>query len=298
MIQLTMINFDYRFPLFDSIMYGSLSPFLPANNVSADFSERGLTIGWKASSDDGMFTLMFYKPANFKCQFYHGKLIQETFLYCNELLEYLEENKDTDTRAYLRLTILEKHLKTCLVKIGEVLHANNLSTALFLEPTQNTDNELFSNSYIFHLLKGCVAKAYLELQFALRDVVQYPLTETMLYTAVVGELPPVKCYIKGKPIEKINERSKPKAERKTPQPASEALSVPNPELTAPTVDTKFYTVKDLVEMKIGSDRTIRRLLEKKELVGIKQKNNWLIEETELQQYLKDLKSKTNHKPRP
>jgi len=293
-----MINFDYRFPLFDSIIYGSLSPFLPANNFSADFSERGLNIGLKASSDDGMFTLMYYKPANFKCQFYHGKLIQETFLYCNELLAYVAENTDTDIRAYLRLTLLDKHLKTCLIKIGEVLHANNLSTSNFLEPTHDTDNELFSNSYIFHLLKGCVAKAYLELQFALSNGLQFPLTETMLYTAVVGELPPVKSYLKIKPVKKNNEASKLKAERKTPQPASETLSVPSPEMTAPKVDTQFYTVKELVEMKIGSDRTIRRLLEKKELVGIKQKNNWLIEEAELQQYLKDLKSKTNHKPRP
>jgi len=31
-----MIDFEYRFPLFDSIMVGSLSPFLPENNYSVE----------------------------------------------------------------------------------------------------------------------------------------------------------------------------------------------------------------------------------------------------------------------
>ncbi|MEI8085630.1 MAG: helix-turn-helix domain-containing protein [Paludibacter sp.] len=293
-----MINFDYRFPLFDSIMYGSLSPFLSANHFTADFGERSTSIGLDAISDEGMYAFKFYKPTNFKCKFYYRKLISETFLYCNELLQYLEENQDADTRAYLRLTILDKHLKTCLIKLGETIQVNHLSTSLFLKPSPDTAQELFSNSYIFHLLKGCLVKAYLEVQFAMRDVVQCPLSENMLYTAVVGELPPVNCYMKRLTAENVKQRKKASAEPKITQPASEVSAASKPEITPPTVDTKFHTVKDLVEMKIGSDRTIRRLLEKKELVGIKQKNNWLIEETELQQYLKDLKSKTNHKPRP
>jgi hypothetical protein len=51
-------------------------------------------------------------------------------------------------------------------------------------------------------------------------------------------------------------------------------------------------------MKIGSDRTIRRLLEKKELIGIKQKNGWRIEDAELQRYLKNLKTQHNYKTKP
>lgn len=294
-----MINFDYRFPLFDSIMYGSLSPFLPANNITVDFGERRLSMGLDARSDEGMFTLKFYNPANFKCRYYYHKLIPETFLYCNDLLQYLAENEDADTRAYLRLTILDKHLKTCLIKLGETLQTKHFSTSHFLQPTQDADPDWISNSYIFHLLKVCVAKAYLEVQFALRDVVRNPLTETLLYTAVMGELPPVKCYMKRISAEQLTQRLQVKTETPRPQPATVVPSAASiPEITPPTVDTKFHTVKDLIEMKIGSERTIRRLLAEKRIIGIKQKNNWLIEDTELQQYLKELKSKTNDKSRP
>ena len=292
---LLTMDFDYRFPLFESILYGSLNPFLRANNFTADFDEQYLGMGFDSTPDEGKYGFTFYKPANFKCQFYYHKLVQETFLYCNDILEYLAEVQDADSRAYLRLTILDRHLKTCLIKIAEILQTNNLSITNFLQPTQNTDPDLFSNSYIFHLLKVCVAKAYLEIQFALSDVVLNPLTEAMLYTAVIREMPPVKRYLKQVDKDKSDQKAKVKNEKQTPQPISEAPIESNSTMNLSNVDTKLHSVKDLIALKIGSDRTIRRLLEKKELIGIKQNNGWRIEDAELQRYLKDLKSKTNDK---
>jgi hypothetical protein len=287
------MNFDYRFPLFESILYGSLNPFLSANNFTANFDEQYLSMGFDSIPDEGIYGFTFYKPANFKCRFYYHKLVQETFLYCNEIVEYLEEVQDADSRAYLALTILDKHLQTCLHKIGETIQTNNLSPTNFLQPTQDTDPELFSNSYIFHLLKVCVAKAYLEVQNALSDVVLNPLTESMLYTAVVAEMPPVRSYLKQKSGEKSQQKEKGNKEKQSTQPCSEAAVESNSEKNLSKVDTKLHSVKDLIAMKIGSDRTIRRLLEKKELIGIKQTNGWRIEDAELQRYLKNLKSK-NH----
>jgi len=286
------MNFDYRFPLFESILYGSLNPFLPANNLAADFDEQYLSMGFDSIRNGGIYGFTFYNPANFKCRFYYHKLVQETFSYCNEILEYLEEVQDADSRAYLGLTILDKHLKTCLIKIGETLQTNSLSQTNFLQPTQDTDPELFSNSYIFHLLKVCVAKAYIEVQNALSDVVLNPLTEAMLYTAVVAEMPPVRCYLKQKSGEKLQQKEKANNENQFPQPGSEAPESDS-EMNLSKVDTKLHSVKDLIALKIGSDRTIRRLLAKKELIGIKQTNGWRIEDAELQRYLKNLKSK-NH----
>ena len=289
------MNFDYRFPLFESILYGSLSPFLPANNFKADFEEHGLRIGFDSIADEGNYGFTFYKPTNFKCWFYYHKLVQETFLYCNEILEYLKEIQDADSQAYLGLTILDRHLKTCLIKIGETLQSNNLSSTDFLHPTQDTDPEFYSNSYILHLLKVCVAKAYLEVQFALSEVVHNPLTEAMLYSAVVCEMPPVRCYLKRLAKDKSDQKAKVKNEKQTPQPDSELPNEANSIVDVSKVDTKLHSVKDLIALKIGSDRTIRRLLEKKELIGIKQKNGWRIEDAELQRYLINLKSITNDK---
>jgi hypothetical protein len=295
-----MIDFEYRFPLFDSIMVGSLSPFLPENNYRVYLNEENDHIGLDSILDEGRVGFTFYKPANFKCRYYYHKLIQETFCYCNDILLYLEEEQDADTRAYLRLTLLDKHLKTCLIKIGETLHSCNLSTQHFLQPLPETDSELLSNSYIFHLLKVCVAKAYLEVQLALSDVIHNPLTETMLYTAMVGELPPIKCFLKQTPAEKLQKPSKAKATTPTEKRITEPLLTTQSETDQATasVGTIFYTVKDLIDMKIGSDRTIRRLLEKKELIGIKQKKGWLVEDTEYQRYFNNLKTKQHNKTKP
>jgi len=295
-----MIDFEYRFPLFDSIMVGSLSPFLPENNYSVYLNEENNRIGLDSMPDEGRVGFTFYKPANFKCRYYYHKLVQETFLYCNEILRYLEEEQDADARAYLRLTLLDKHLKTCLIKIGETLHSGNLSTQHFLHPLPETDPELLSNSYIFHLLKVCVAKAYLEVQLALSDVINNPLTETMLYSAMVGELPPIKCFLKHIPTEKLQKSSKAKVTTLTEERITEPLVSTQSETGQATasVGTIFYTVKDLIDMKIGSDRTIRRLLKKKELIGIKQKKGWLVEDTEYQRYFNNLKTKQHNKTKP
>lgn len=296
-----MIDFDYRFPLFDSIMAGSLSPFLPENNYSAFLNEENYRIGLDSIPDEGRTGFSFYKPANFKCRYYYHKLVQETFLYCNEMLRFLQEEQDTDTRAYLRLTLLDKHLKTCLLRLGELIRSNNLQSTHFLHPTQDTPPELLSNSYVFQLLKVCVAKAYLEFQLAFSDQIHSPLTEAMLYMALVGELAPVNCYLKQMPTAPAEKQP---LKEKTTTPVVENIA--ERPLTSqtetghakPSVDTKLHTVKDLIALKIGSDRTIRRLLEKKELIGIKQKNGWRIEDVELQRYLSNLKSQQNNKTKP
>lgn len=296
-----MIDFDFRFPLFNSIMVGSLSPFLPENNYSVYLNEENDRIELDSILDEGRFGFTFYKPANFKCRYYYQKLVQETFLYCNEILQFLEEEQDTDTRAYLRLTLLDKHLRTCLIRLGEQMQTNNLQSSHFLHPTQDTLPELLSNSYVFQLLKVCVAKAYLEIQLALSDVIHNPLTEAMLYTAMVGELPPVKSFLKQIPAEKLQKQPlKAKATNPTEERITEPLVSTQSETGQATtaVDTKLHTVKDLIALKIGSDRTIRRLLEKKELIGIKQKNGWRIEDAELQHYLKNLKTQHNNKTEP
>ena len=291
-----MIDLDFRFPLFDSIMVGSLSPFLPENNYSVYLVEENYRIGLDSILDEGRLGFTFYKPANFKCRYYYQKLVQETFLYCNEILQFLEEEQDTDTR----LTLLDKHLRTCLIRLGEQMHANNLHSAHFLHPTQDTPPELLSNSYVFQLLKVCVAKAYLEIQLALSDVIHKPLTEAMLYTAMVGELSPVKSFLKQIPAEKFQKPLKAKTTTPTEESITEPLVSTQSETGQATtaVDTKLHTVKDLIALKIGSDRTIRRLLEKKELIGIKQKNGWRIEDAELQHYLKNLKTQHNYKTKP
>lgn len=294
----TMIGFEYRFPLFDSLLVGSLNPFLPQNGYRVFVDDLQVGVGLTSVPDNGKYGFRFYSPTNFKCSYYYHKLVPETFLYCNELLAYLADETDFDTRAYLRLTLLDKHLKTCLMRIGELIQTNCLQTNSFLKPTVDTDPEQLSNSYILHLLKLCVAKAYLEIQFALLDVVVNPLSESMLYTALVGEIPPANCLLKQLSLLRAE------TPLKTPQNASinstapiAPSSIPSDTNELPTmvVDTKLYTINDLVKLKIGSDKTIRRLLEKGVLRGFKQGKTWRVEDAELQRYLIQLKTSTKNK---
>ncbi|HEY5591068.1 MAG TPA: hypothetical protein VIK55_08620 [Paludibacter sp.] len=289
-----MINSEFRFPLFDSLLYGSLNPFLPANHYETFIDDPHRGINPESISDPGVYAFTFYLPTNFKCTFYYHKLIQETFWYCHDVLEMLDAEQDMDSRAYLRLSLLDKHLKTCLIKTGEIIRTNDFTISTFINPTPDSNFETISNAYIFQLLKVCLAKAYLEVQEALKDVVFQALTEAMLYTAVVGELPPVKCYLKKLAEKNKNITSKDKSVYEKPQTASEVFKESNPEIipSTSTVDTKFHTVKDLVAMKIGSERTIRRMIENLELNAVKGKKGWLVTEIELQRYLGNLKMNT------
>lgn len=293
-----MVGFEYRFPLFDNLLVGSLNPFLPQNGYRVFADEMQVGVGLTSVPDNGRYGFRFYKPTNFKCSYYYHKLVPETFLYCNELLAYLADETDTDTRAYLRLTLLDKHLKTCLLRIGELIQTNRLQTNSFLKPTADADPDLLSNSYIVHLLKLCVAKAYLEIQYALLDVVVNPLPESMLYTALVGEISPVNCLLNSIVLQRTE------MPLKTPQNAPVNLTAPIASTIKPAdttqsptmvVDTKLHTIKDLIELKLGSDKAIRRLLEKGVLRGFKQGRTWRIEDAELQRYLIQLKTSTRNK---
>ena len=205
--------------------------------------------------------------------------------YCNDLREDFSTLSDSDIRAYWRLTLLDRHLKTALIKTGEVLREYKLSTADFLAPAPDTDIEKISNSYIFHLLKVCLAKAYLEVQSILEPRPAKQVDETYLYTGFTGEIPPVKTWLRKRNFnEAINQSPRPKPVKKKTELV--------PETKSPAVTEKIYTLLDLTERKLGSPRTLRRKLEKGELKGFKNGNIWLIEERELNRYIADLKAKT------
>ncbi len=283
-----MLSYEYRFPLIDELLYGALNPFLSSNSCEAFLLQEEPHLSVQAKADSGIFAISFVKPPNLKCSFYYHRLPAETIVYCNDLREEFSKITDTDISAYLKLTILDRHLKTALIKTGNLIREYKLSIADFLTPTPDTDIEKTSNSYIIHLLKVCLAKAWLEIQSILEPSSARQVNETYLYTGFAGEAPPVRNWLRRRESSEFVEPApKPIPVEKKSEFVSEEISSAQSE--------KFYSLKDLQEMGYGSERTLRRRLVAGELNGFKNGSKWLVEKNELNRYIADLKAKTkNH----
>lgn len=281
-----MINSDFRFPLFDNILFGGMHPNIASNRIDAFLFDEEQRIEVQAVADKGAYSLVFFKPLNDKCRFYYQRLIAETYWYCNELLEEIGAQSDTEVRAYWRLTLLDRHLKTLLIKTGEEMREHNYPDYDFIAPPKDVDNEKLANSYVFHLLKVCLAKAYLEFQNTLGATPGKQMDEATLYTALVGEMPPVKCFIKKRPAIAGVQSKKPDQFTTEFKPETKAES------STGAVVEKILSIKELSGMKLGDERTIRRWIEKGEIKGFKLGKKWFVTETELNHYLEKSKAKT------
>ena len=285
-----MLNSEFRFPLFDSILYGPMNPFSTSNSSEAFMLDEKPHLGVEREDDRGVFVLSFLKPFNQKCSFYHQRLMRETVLYCNDLRAELSTLTDPDIRAYRRLTLLDQHLKTALIKTGEVLRENHFTTSGLMSPSTDTesDTEKLSNCYIFQLLKVCLAKAYLEVQHVLVPSGVKQLNENYLYTAFAGEAPPVTAWLRKRKIDELESiPHKPKPVEKKSRVVSDEKSV--------GVSEKLLTLREIEQLGYGSARTLRRWLDSGKLKGFKIGNIWKVEESELNRYKVELKTKTNHK---
>lgn len=204
------MEFDYYFPLFNQFMYEQLNPELPENSESQNYTlriEQQIIIQGKQV---GRFSLRYLKPVNLKCVYYLNLLQSETNLYCEDALAYIPTETDTRIRSFLRDQILDKHLTTCLERIGEKIKTEDYRLGELEHPVAAADRDRLSNIYIFHLLKACVAKVYLEIQELLIDVVSWKRTEELLYLGVVKELQPVKLFLV-------------KHEKMTPKPSEDKI---------------------------------------------------------------------------
>ncbi|MEI6754981.1 MAG: hypothetical protein WCK78_17675 [Paludibacter sp.] len=165
------MNFDYRFPLFEDILHGRLNPLLQDNAADTDFKQRLEEQIIEATKDLGSYKLSFIKPQHPKSEYYRRMLLSETFLYCNDLLDYLQDKKNFKIRAYLRNLILDKHLTSCLKRMGEQIDSCQLSLNLLTSTPSDASIESISNCYVFQLLKVCVSKVYLEVQNEFADLI-------------------------------------------------------------------------------------------------------------------------------
>ena len=267
------MDFDIYFPLFNEILHGSLNPERPENAVGKNY---GIRLQEQIVGDlqpMGAYSLQYLKPINQKTSYYRRMLLSETNGYCLDALEYLPTQIDVRIRTYLRDQILDKHLTTCLMRLGEKINTENYRLDELRKPAIEANLERLSNIYIFHLLKVCLAKAYMEVQAQLYDVLTWKYTEGVLYSSFVGEIPGMKCFLKRLTSDQIKSRTKTKIQVQDNDVFTRSESLiekkPNEEITEKqngTVGSIFekgfaetcYTVKEVAKKLNRTETTILR----------------------------------------
>jgi len=277
------MHFVYQFPLFTAFLRGNMSPLKPENAAESNFKLRLQEQLTASASDKGLYALRFLKPLHPKQEYYRRALLSETFAYCNELRTELLAETNLDIRAYYRELILDRHLTTCLQQLGEEMATHKLTYA---KPAADVSQEESINAWCFQLMKVCLAKAYLEVQDVLADVVVYSMSEKELYSTYLHELSPVITFLQKR--DAVPENPKPT------QPYAETpvvnTMVASP-AEAPTMD--YLTTKEVAAILKSDTRTITRKLESKKLKGVKEGGKWLIEKHWFEQYIQSLNPKTN-----
>ena len=99
--------------------------------------------------------------------------------------EMLQAETNRKIRSFLRNQLLDKHLTTCLMRLGEKIQKEALHVELLTESTNPLSNNQLSNIYVFQFLKVCLAKAYLEIQDMLADVVAVKQSEIAINNSII-----------------------------------------------------------------------------------------------------------------
>lgn len=201
------MNLDVYFPLFENILHGDLNPLLPANDDGYHYSARLEQMIVVSVKDTGIYGLTFQPPFNLKTRYYHRKILSDTLLYIEDTQEMLQSETNSKIRSFLRNQLLDKHLSTCLMRLGEKIQKEVLHIELLNDSSDQVSNNQLSNIYVFQFLKVCIAKAYLEIQDMLSDVVVVKQSEALLYTSLVGEQFPVKQFLKRRKAPEIKKET-------------------------------------------------------------------------------------------
>lgn len=250
------MNTDYSFPLLDQMLHGQLNPMLEENLDGYDYSIKLESQIISRIEFEGKYCINYPPFFNLKTRYYQRILQSETNIYIEEMIDMINNETNEDVRHYLRDQILDKHLTSCLKRVGEKINKLGLAIKQLLQKDEKCDKEILANTYIFHLLKVCIARAYLEIQHQLHDVIAVPMTEKMLYASFSGDSLPVYCFLR-------NRNSSPD------NVAIDNKSVP----TRVEHEKKYYSKQEVCTLLKVSDTTLERYAKKPDFPKVQKKNN-------------------------
>jgi predicted DNA-binding transcriptional regulator AlpA len=187
---------NFSFPLFENLLRGNLNPLHAENADGIHFKKRIQDQIEVSVKKTGNYRLIFPHSFNLKTRYYAGLIIRETEAYITDMCEMIRNETNSSIRSYYRDQILDKHLTNCLLRLGRHLQDNKLFISYLIETDACNDIERKSNVFVLHLLKVCLAKSFLEIQLALKDVISIQLTEKQLYTTLAGDNLPAYSFLK------------------------------------------------------------------------------------------------------
>lgn len=248
------MEFDIYFPLIEEILHGDLRPERPENADGHHYTIRLQKQSVTRIGSVGNYTIRFLKPVSPKCAWYYQLLRSETNSYCLDAVEALSGETNELIRKYMRKQILDDHLTTCLMRVGEMIRMQGYHLSELDSPAPDADRERLSDIYIWHLLKTCLVRAYLEVQELLSDVIGWKQTEELLCLGVLQEMPPVRRFLEW---QEVRPDAIPAGSKQSPPPekvAEEPLESSTEVMDGP----QFYDRKKMCELYCCSDSTLSR----------------------------------------
>lgn len=269
----------YHFPLFGEILQGALNPQLPSMHADTDYKERIEQQIIVPATDNGRYLIRFWETTHTKQEYYRRLLLSETFGYCHDMTALLAAVTNPQIRSYYRHSLLDQHLSTCMRRLADKMQQEGLNHSQEQLREQHAGMDAYCNEYVFQLLKVCLAKAYLELQHCLTDVVSYHYDEKGIYSTFFNETVPVRSYlqvdVKSRPERVPNERpvSCVAENREGLTPVAEALKA------------EKYTTAEVAELLRLDERTVRRYLNNGQLKGTRLEQKWLVFQADLEHFI-------------
>lgn len=263
---------DIYFPLFEELLDGRLAPYREENADGLSYARKLQKMRFTPVRYEEAYRLDYPKPMNAKCTYYRQLLTMETSGYCADVKAGLAKEQSKHVLHYRRKQLLDDHLTTCLMRLGHLMREKG-----YFEEAAG-DSEFQSNAYVYHLLKICLVKAYLEIQEALQQVVERKLNEKLLRTSIVQEPFPFDHYLT-------------RQDRLMAQ-GNESLVPGAMDATAVGVQSApYYTMKQVCELLQVSDSTVTRRVEQGVIVARKEGKRYLFEKSVFDRYLQNLPAK-------
>lgn len=269
---------DIYYPLFEEVLNGKQSPEKAENADGVHFVQKMQRQVVQPARYKGAYQLSFFPATTAKGRYYEQLLLRELDSYCCDIAEALYGEKSEELLRYRRKQLLSDHLTTSLIRLGEHLKRRGYRMSDLQSTSDGISGEHYVNSYIYHLLKFCLIKAYLEIQHLLSPIIVSPLDERILRTTLVGEeYPIVQLFLQRLP-QNVNHKSV----GSTPNNASEKETKPS-ELVRP-----FYNAKEVCEILKISDSTLSRRVKEGVIFAIKEGKSHRFPKKELDAYVERL----------
>lgn len=194
----------------NEILFGSRRPWLPENSIETKYQSLYLELSEIQSSQNLKFEFDFFRPLNYKTQYYQRLIQNHKIQILDELIPLITNELDGNVVKYYFSSLLAKKLQTLIKDIGKVLKNKNYDLS-YIDPKKNTydfDPQHKSNAFIFQYLKLTAIHIYLELQSLFQILKNDEFIEVDFYTRLLFEKVPEASYFKIKqlPLEIESER--------------------------------------------------------------------------------------------